>query len=510
MSRNSLTQIEELFLEALQQPLASRDSWVVRQCAGDETLQRTIESLLDVHDSDSASILDQASSLPLADCEWQKEADCRDDSYPFGKTLGQYVLLRQLGQGGMGTVFLAFEREPIQRVVALKLLKQGLNTSAMLHHFAVERQSLAQLKHASIPRIFNAGTAPDGRAFLVMEYIDGRDIRSFCNEERLSVSDRIRLFVKVCEAVSSIHQQHIVHCDIKPSNVLVSVEEGIATPRLIDFGIATAVQNQSHGASVSHPQPFAGTVDYMSPEQSFVENSTTDVRSDIYSLGALLYELLTQQTPFAEWCQHRLSERLDALRHRTPTRTIDRLDAVKQADIDRFGKIDRVTMKCLSRLPEDRYQTATDLLTDLQHCLGEHQRVDLRIRTPERANVGGRQTRRLLAAGLSAVLLMLILVSTMTDDRHSIEQVTATKGFRKALADDSIVKIDNEAYQQIATILRENGVAAADKTFRLSIPSTNTNSADTRVVTVIPSSAASPSATQALVARPLGGDEHSG
>ena len=277
------------------------------------------------------------------------------------------MLLRQLGEGGMGTVFLAAQSEPLQREVAVKVIRPGMDSRQVLARFEAERQALALMDHPNIAKVHDAGTTPDGRPYFVMERIDGVPITDYCDRARLSVRrQRLELFVPVCQAVQHAHQKGVIHRDLKPSNVLVTLYDGRAVPKVIDFGISKATgQKLTERTLETQVGSVVGTLEYMSPEQAEPGQLDIDTRSDIYSLGVLLYELLTGTTPLRPMRLGGagLLDLLRAVRENEPPRpstrlsTTDELPAVaasRDAEPRRLiglvrGDLDWIVMKCLEK-----------------------------------------------------------------------------------------------------------------------------------------------------------------
>src|SRR5579864_7007046 len=230
---------------------------------------------------------------------------------------GRYHILRPLGEGGMGTVYLAEQREPIRRHVALKVVKLGMDTSQVLARFANERQTLAMMEHPNIARILDAGATPKGRPYFVMEYVEGVPITQYCDGKRMPIGQRLELFLAVCHAVQHAHQKGVIHRDLKPSNVLVTEQEGTPVPKVIDFGIAKATDQWAvENTLLTEFGQMVGTPEYASPEQAEVMTGDVDETADVYSLGVLLYELLIGTVPFdaARLRQAGLAEMLRIIR----------------------------------------------------------------------------------------------------------------------------------------------------------------------------------------------------
>ena len=216
-----------------------------------------------------------------------------------GDRVGRYKLLEKIGEGGFGVVYVAEQREPVKRKVALKIIKLGMDTRQVVARFEAERQALALMDHPNIAKVLDAGATETGRPYFVMELVRGIKLTDYCDQNNLATSDRLDLFIKVCQAIQHAHQKGIIHRDIKPSNLLVTLHDGVPVPKVIDFGIAKATQGELTEKTL-HTQlnQFIGTPAYMSPEQAEMSGLDIDTRSDIYSLGVLLYELLTGKTPF--------------------------------------------------------------------------------------------------------------------------------------------------------------------------------------------------------------------
>jgi non-specific serine/threonine protein kinase/serine/threonine-protein kinase len=305
-----------------------------------------------------------------------------------GARLGPYTLLQKLGRGGMGTVWMAEQHQPVRRRVALKLIKPGMDTAQVLRRFEAERQALALMDHPNIAKVLDAGATATGRPYFVMELVQGIPVTKYCDQEQLTPRQRLELFIPVCQAVQHAHQKGIIHRDLKPSNVLVTRHDGRPVPIVIDFGLAKATTPQGTGQTVfTELGQVMGTPSYMAPEQADLDNPDIDTRADVYSLGVLLYELLTGTTPFATQQQRGASvmELLRLVREVEPPRPSTKLSgserlpdvaARRKVEPRRLiglirGDLDWIVMKCLEKERGRRYQTANALAMDLQRYLAD-------------------------------------------------------------------------------------------------------------------------------------------
>ena len=350
-----------------------------------------------------------------------------------GDRIGRYKLLEKIGEGGFGAVYVAEQKEPVKRRVALKIIKLGMDTKQVVARFEAERQALALMDHPNIARIFDGGATATGRPYFVMELVRGVPITEYCDAQRLPTAKRLELFTQVCRAIQHAHQKGIIHRDIKPSNILVTLHDGVPVPKVIDFGIAKATQAELTEKTVyTQFQHFIGTPAYMSPEQAEMSGLDIDTRSDIYALGVLLYELLVGKTPFdsKELLAAGLDEMRRTIREREPARPSTRLRSMTGKELTSTaerrgaeapklisllrGDLDWIVMKCLEKDRTRRYEAATGLAMDVQRYLDNEPvlarppSVAYRVRKfvqRNKAAVGA-------AASVAAVLVLGICVST--------------------------------------------------------------------------------------------------
>jgi len=304
-----------------------------------------------------------------------------------GSEIGRYELLRLIGEGGMGLVYLAEQREPVRRQVALKILKLGMDTVRVVARFRAEQQTLAMLDHPNIARVFDAGTTESGRPYFVMEYVEGVPITRYCDRQKLSIEERLRLFQQVCAAIQHAHQKGVLHRDIKPSNILVSANDHAPLPKIIDFGIAKAVhQPLTEQTSITEQGQLLGTPEYMSPEQADMAYGDIDIRSDVYSLGVVLYELLAGAPPFeAETLRQRGVEHIrQIIRNEEPKTPSARLttlgEQAKEVALMRRTQLltlarrlkkelEWIPLKAMRKEREQRYQSVSELAQDVSNYL---------------------------------------------------------------------------------------------------------------------------------------------
>ncbi|MCU0253228.1 MAG: tetratricopeptide repeat protein [Acidobacteria bacterium] len=379
----------EVFAEAMRQPAEQRAAFIERACAGDGTLLAGVESLISGMDeaaaAESLQLTSDASSRSSAPTVFSARGPAGPSEGP-GSVIGPYKILELIGEGGFGSVFMAEQEKPVRRRVALKVIKLGMDTRQVVARFEQERQALAMMDHANIAKVLEAGATETGRPFFVMEFVQGDPITLYCDRNSLSIVERLRLFAQVCNAVQHAHQKGIIHRDIKPSNVLVSTQDGKPLVKVIDFGIAKATGARLTEMTLfTEHKTFIGTPEYMSPEQA--EGSLDiDTRTDVYSLGVLLYELLTGATPFdgrelrsaAYGEMQRIIREVDPPKPSTRVSlgrdTIAKVAASRRLEPSSLGstvrgELDWIVMKALEKDRRRRYETANGLAMDIQRYL---------------------------------------------------------------------------------------------------------------------------------------------
>jgi eukaryotic-like serine/threonine-protein kinase len=372
---------QTIFTEALERTdPQERDAFLDQACQGDPALRQRINRLLAQH-LHAGRFLE---APPVATDTMDQPGGTE---YP-GTRIGPYKLIEQIGEGGMGTVWMAEQKEPVKRLVALKLIKPGMDSRQVIARFEAERQALALMDHVNIARVLDAGTTSSGRPYFVMDLVRGVPITRYCDEHRLTPRQRLELFIPVCQAVQHAHQKGIIHRDLKPTNVLVALYDGKPVSKIIDFGVAKATgQSLTEKTLVTGFGNIVGTLEYMSPEQAEINQLDIDTRSDIYSLGVLLYELLTGSPPFSrrELEQAGMLEMLRVIREQEPSKPSTKLSTAEglpalaanrgtePAKLARLvrGELDWIVMKSLEKDRNRRYETANGFAADLQRYLDD-------------------------------------------------------------------------------------------------------------------------------------------
>ena len=413
-----------LFLEALAMPPAEREAFLDRECGGDAELRKRLEQLLRARGSsksfptdtqDTSAVTPRAEHTLLVDqsvdSQWLTEA---------GTVIaGRYKLVEIIGEGGMGEVWIADQTEPVKRLVAIKLIKAGMDSKLVLQRFNAERQALALMDHPNIAKVLDGGSTPDRRPFFVMELVNGLPLTKFCDDAKLGIRERLELFIAVCQAVQHAHQKGIVHRDLKPSNILVTTINDRPAPKVIDFGVAKAVGGRLTEEALSTQfGAVVGTLEYMSPEQAGITGADVDTRTDVYSLGVILYELLTGLRPIDSKRLRRaaLTEMIRILKDEEPSKPSTRLSsdeslpslaALRHTEPKKLmavlrGELDWVVMKCLEKERNRRYETANGLARDLQRYLADEA---VEARPPS----AGYQFRKFYARHKRTVLATLLV-----------------------------------------------------------------------------------------------------
>lgn len=396
MTPESWKQVKALFESALDLDPAQRENFLKEQCS-DDALRREVEKLLTNYEEAGNFLSTPAMNPKVAIPREVPEGSAggvagASAAVRLGQALGNYRIISRLGEGGMGQVWLAEQTAPLQRQVALKLIRVGMYDDSVLQRFESERQSLASMNHPSIAKVFDAGTTPDGQPYFAMEYVPGLPITDYCDQKKLKIRERLELFIQVCEGVQHAHLKAIMHRDLKPANILVIEVDGKATPRIIDFGLARAAA-RAGADGLTQVGAFMGTPGYMSPEQANPDLQDIDTRTDVYSLGVILYELLTGFLPSdTKKGDRTFAERMRQLREEDPQPPSTKFRADRDSSSAKAeergtdprelvsllrGDLDWITMKALERDRSRRYGTPSELAVDITHYL-HHEPVTAR------------------------------------------------------------------------------------------------------------------------------------
>ncbi len=461
----SRSDTDQLFHAARALPEAERRPYLDQATGGDQALVAKVEALL-AADADAGSFLD----LPDAPGESGAPAAVAGAEVA-GDRIGPFRLLQEIGEGGMGTVWMAEQQEPIRRKVALKIIKLGMDTREVVVRFEAERQALALMEHPHIARVIDGGATDAGRPYFVMELVRGVPITEYCDQAKLGLRERLELFSKVCEAVQHAHHKGIIHRDIKPSNVMVTLHDGVPVPKVIDFGIAKATSAElTQKTLFTQYAQIIGTPEYMAPEQAEMSGLDIDTRADVYSLGVLLYELLTGSKPFdiRKALAAGYDELLRTIREVDPAKPSTRVSnlgeaatpvaAGRQVNVDSLSKrlrgdLDWIVMKALEKNRTRRYETANSFAADIARYLADEAveavppSAGYQLKKFVRRNRG-----RVVAAGLLAVTLVAGLAGTTGGLLWAVEQ--------KGLAEDA--RGEAVLAQSQAEAAREEALAARD------------------------------------------------
>ena len=454
-------QARDIFMTAVEKgDRSERIAFLDDVCGSDEELRRHVDRLLGAHLQsgsflDAGAIANQTVGLPVTEKP--------------GTIIGPYKLLEQIGEGGFGVVFMAEQTQPIQRKVALKIIKPGMDTKEVIARFEAERQALALMDHPNIAKVLDAGATESGRPYFVMELVRGVPVTEYCDNHRLSIRERLELFITICQAVQHAHQKGIIHRDLKPTNVLVTQHDGKPLAKVIDFGVAKATgQKLTEKTFFTGFAQLIGTPLYMSPEQAELSEPDVDTRSDIYSLGVLLYELLTGSTPFE-------SERLKAaafdemrriIREEDPPKPSTRLSTLAQQAISTVsekraidprllsklfqGELDWIVMKSLEKDRDRRYEAASALAADVERYLADEPVQAYPPSPMYRFRKFARRNRRALVT-ISLVLAALVLGSVVS----TWQAIRATNAERQAKSNEQLAKTNEQ--QAIANTKQTKG-----------------------------------------------------
>ncbi|MBI2826104.1 MAG: protein kinase [Planctomycetia bacterium] len=480
----------EIFLKAMEIPSPEdRRAYLDDACRGDDTLRGQVEALI-------AAGEQAGSFLESPPPGVTRVADSSELSERPGSVIGPYKLLEQIGEGGMGVVFMAEQQIPVRRKVALKLIKPGMDTRQVIARFEAERQALAVMDHPNIARVLDAGATPSGHPFFVMELVRGVPITTYCDESNLPVRERLELFASVCQAIQHAHTKGIIHRDIKPTNVLVTRQDGRATVKVIDFGVAKAMGQQlTEKTLFTNFAQMIGTPLYMSPEQAERSGVDIDTRSDVYSLGVLLYELLTGSTPVdAAQLQHAAFDEIRRIiREEDPptpsarisgSQTLPAIAAHRHTEPARLsklvrGELDWIAMKALEKDRNRRYETANAFAADVLHYLNDEHVLACPPSAAYRFRKFARRNRVAITTAtlVAAALVLGTIVSTWqairaetartaeAEQRQIAEEARSAEVLQRKVAEAE--RSEAEKHRAAAEANYQKAKAAVDKYFTL-------------------------------------------
>src|SRR5579863_1032406 len=453
MTSEQWVQIKDVLFQALELSPEKRGPFLDQACGADRAMRDEVDALLSEAELVSSDFLQSSPRLqepggPKDGASGMSGAPCA------GQIIAErFQLVRKLGEGGMGQVWLAEQRSPVRRPVALKLIRAGMYDESAVRRFQGERQSLASMDHPTIAKVFDAGATPQGQPYFVMEYVPGQPITDFCDEKKLSIADRLELFIHVCDGVQHAHQKAIIHRDLKPANILVLEMDGKPVPRIIDFGLAKATTPRADGETLmTHEGHFMGTPGYMSPEQADPNIDDLDTRTDVYSLGAILYVLLAGARPFASRTGDKLplDELLRKLREEEPPTPSTRVssDRISLAAVAALrstgpkqlpnllrGDLDWITMKALDKDRARRYGSPSELSADLKRYLNHEAVIARPASTGYRVQKYVRR-HKALVAGIATVAVVLLAGAALS----TYEAIRARRAQQSALRERDLAQ----------------------------------------------------------------------
>ena len=464
---------EELFTTASEiEDSQARADYLDRSCAGNPALRERIERLLRAQ-ARADRYLSKDGQLPDASL-LEAESDAKIAEEP-GTVIGRYKLLEQIGEGGFGVVYMAEQEEPVRRRVALKIIKPGMDTHQVVARFEAERQALAMMDHPNIAKVLEAGATETGRPYFVMDLVKGIPITEFCDRSNLSVEERLKLFLPVCQAIQHAHQKGVIHRDLKPSNILVTLDYGESRPKVIDFGIAKALnQRLTEKTLYTRFAQMIGTPAYMSPEQAEMSSLDIDTRTDVYSLGVVLYELLTGSTPLSE-------ERLRALGFAAIQQAISQEEAEKPstrvstlggelaaiaqrrgAEATALGRLlrgdlDWIVLKAIEKDRRRRYDTPGDLAADLRRYLDSEPVVATPPSALYRLRKFARRNKALVTAGVAIAATLLVTAGFST-----WQAIRATRSESRAVTAEALARQEADTAQDTLEFLQDDLLSVAD------------------------------------------------